>query len=88
MQLQEKIPNNVNLSEDKKLLRALEHWLPNYQQWWLDMGPEGFQTRDVFLRTAISVDSKGWAQFDYVNSIYDYHKALALLEAAVGRSLR
>ena len=28
------------------------------------------------------------AQFDYVNSIYDYHKALALLEAAVGRSLR
>lgn len=28
------------------------------------------------------------SQFDYVNSIYDYHKALALLEAAVGRSLR
>lgn len=28
------------------------------------------------------------AQFDYVNSIYDYHKALALLDAAVGRSLR
>jgi len=28
------------------------------------------------------------AQFDYVNSIYDYHKALALLEAAVGRPLR
>lgn len=28
------------------------------------------------------------AQFDYVSSIYDYHKALALLEAAVGRPLR
>ena len=26
----EKIPNNVNLSEDKTLQRALEHWQPNY----------------------------------------------------------
>ena len=28
------------------------------------------------------------AESDYVNAIYDYHKALAALEAAVGRSLR
>jgi outer membrane protein len=28
------------------------------------------------------------AENDYVNAIYDYHKALAALEAAVGRSLR
>lgn len=28
------------------------------------------------------------AEYDYVNSIYDYHKALAALEAAVGRPLR
>jgi outer membrane protein len=28
------------------------------------------------------------AEFDYVNVIYDYHKALAALEAAVGQSLR
>jgi outer membrane protein len=28
------------------------------------------------------------AETDYVNAIYDYHKALAALEAAVGRSLR
>ena len=33
MQLNEKIPNNVNLSEDPKLLRALEKWLPDYQSW-------------------------------------------------------
>jgi len=26
----EKIPNNVNLSEDRTLQRALEHWQPNY----------------------------------------------------------
>ena len=30
------------------------------------MGPEGFQTSDVYLRTAISIDPKGWAKFDYV----------------------
>src|SRR5207244_11210019 len=28
------------------------------------------------------------AETDYVNAIYDYHKALAILEAAVGRPLR
>ena len=54
MSLYERIPNNVNLSSDKRLLRALEHWLPNYMQWWNDMGPEGFQADDVYLRTAIS----------------------------------
>ena len=28
------------------------------------------------------------AETDYVNAVYDYHKALAALEAAVGRPLR
>ena len=28
------------------------------------------------------------AEGDYVNAVYDYHKAIAALEAAVGRSLR
>jgi outer membrane protein len=28
------------------------------------------------------------AEFDYVNAIFDYHKALAALEAAVGQALR
>jgi benzoyl-CoA 2,3-dioxygenase component B len=62
----EKIPNNVNLGEDKRLQRALEQWQPNFIQWWLEMGPEGFQARDVYLRTAVSVDTDGWAHFDYV----------------------
>src|SRR6266567_2174566 len=66
MSLYERIPNNVNLSNDKRLLRALEHWLPNYMQWWMDMGPEGFQADDVYLRTATSVEAGGWAHFDYV----------------------
>ncbi|HWX24108.1 MAG TPA: benzoyl-CoA 2,3-epoxidase subunit BoxB, partial [Vicinamibacteria bacterium] len=60
------IPNNVDLAQDKRLLRALEQWQPNYLQWWLEMGPTDFQTKDVYLRTAISVDAEGWAHFDYV----------------------
>jgi len=66
MNLYGRIPNNVNLDEDKKLQRALEHWVPNFLNWWQAMGPDGFQTKDVYLRTAISVDSGGWANFDYV----------------------
>jgi benzoyl-CoA 2,3-epoxidase subunit B len=64
--LSAKIPNNVDLAQDKRLLRALEQWQPDYIQWWMDMGPSGFQTTDIWLRTAISVDAEGWAHFDYV----------------------
>src|SRR3979490_1654305 len=61
-----KIPNNVNLSEDRQVLKALEGWHPGYMNWWGDMGPEGFQQSLVYLRTAYSVDPRGWAKFDYV----------------------
>ncbi len=64
--LSEKIPNNVNLSSDRKLQKALEAWLPNYIDWWRAMGPEGFQEDQIYLRTAISVEKGGWAHFDYV----------------------
>ena len=66
MQNLEKIPNNVDLGSDRKLQRALEEWLPSFIDWWNDVGPEGFQTDDVYLRTAINVESGGWAHFDYV----------------------
>ena len=62
----ERIPNNVDLSSDRRLQRALEKWLPNYLNWWQEMGPEGFQANDVYLRTAISGEAGGWAHFDYV----------------------
>src|SRR5712692_1123583 len=63
----EKIPNNVNLSSNKRLQRALEHWQPKYIQWWHDMGPQGFQDHhQVYVRTAVSVDPEGWAHFEYV----------------------
>ena len=62
----EKIPNNVNLGEDRTLQRALEQWQPNFINWWDDVGPEGSTDHDVYLRTAVSVDPQGWAQFGHV----------------------
>ena len=29
----EQIPNNVNLKEDRRLLRALEEWQPKFLDW-------------------------------------------------------
>jgi benzoyl-CoA 2,3-dioxygenase component B len=60
------IPNNVGLSSDKRVLKALEKWHPGYINWWNDLIPERFQQSLVYLRTAVSVDPKGWAKFDYV----------------------
>src|SRR5207248_11087737 len=62
----ESIPNNVNLGSDRRLQRALEQWQPNFLSWWKEVGPEGFQAHQVYLRTAISVEANGWAHFDFV----------------------
>jgi len=62
----ETIPNNVDLSSDRRLQRALEQWQPNFIQWWNEVGPDGFQAHQVYLRTAISVEANGWAHFDFV----------------------
>ena len=86
MNLNERIPNNVNLSEDKKLQRALEKWLPNYLDWWHEMGPNGFQDKDVYLRTAISVEPDGWANFDFVK-MPDYRWGIFLKPAAADATI-
>ncbi len=83
---EERIPNNVNLSSDKKLQRALEAWQPNFISWWKEMGPEGFQQDDVFLRTAISVTSEGWANFDYVK-MPDYRWGIFLADEVADRKV-
>ena len=31
------IPNNVGLSEDRRVLKALEKWHPGYIDWWKDL---------------------------------------------------
>jgi benzoyl-CoA 2,3-dioxygenase component B len=81
-----RIPNNVDLSSDKKLQRALEEWQPNFIKWWGDMGPEGFQQDDVFLRTAISVDQAGWAHFDYVK-MPEYRWGIFLADPVADRTI-
>jgi benzoyl-CoA 2,3-dioxygenase component B len=81
-----KIPNNVDLQHDKRLLRALEQWQPNYMQWWMDMGPAGFQGNDVWLRTAVSVDAEGWAHFDYVK-MPDYRWGIFLADPVPDRKI-
>ncbi len=81
MELYERIPNNVNLSQDRRLQHALEKWLPDYLNWWREMGPEGFQEKEVYLRTAIGVDADGWAHFDYVK-MPDYRWGIFLKPAA------
>jgi len=82
----EKIPNNVNLAEDRTLQRALEQWQPNFIQWWDEVGPEGSTDFDVYLRTAVSVDAGGWAQFDYVK-MRDYRWGIFLDPAEADRKI-
>jgi len=84
--LYDTIPNNVNLSEDPRLKRALEKWLPDFKSWWMDMGPAGFQEDDIYLRTAISVDPKGWAHFDHVK-MPDYRWGIFLAEPVPDRRI-
>jgi len=62
----ERIPNNVDIGDNRRLQRALEAWQPHYLDWWRDVGPENSTDLDIYLRTAVSVDPKGWAQFGYV----------------------
>ena len=80
------IPNNVDLSSDRQLLRALETWHPNYLDWWKEMGPDGFQNADVYLRTAVGVDPAGWAKFGYVK-MPDYRWGILLAPKAEGRTI-
>jgi benzoyl-CoA 2,3-epoxidase subunit B len=80
------IPNNVGLASDRRILRALEGWHPGYLDWWRDMGPEGFQEALVYLRTAVSVDHKGWAKFDYVR-MPDYRWGILLAPAEEERTI-
>jgi benzoyl-CoA 2,3-dioxygenase component B len=61
-----RIPNNVGLVDDARVLRGLEQWLPNYMAWWMEMGPAGFQAAEVYLRTAVSIEADGWAKFGFV----------------------
>jgi benzoyl-CoA 2,3-epoxidase subunit B len=82
----EKIPNNVDLAHDRTLQRALEHWQPHFLQWWHEMGPTDFEKADVYLRTATSVDAKGWASYGAVK-MPDYRWGIFLADQQPGRTI-
>src|ERR1019366_2940269 len=74
----EKIPNNVDLGEDRRLQRALESWQPHFLHWWESMGPT-LPAHDVYPRTAVNVGREGWAQFSHV-PMRDYRWGIFLSE--------
>ena len=82
----EKIPNNVNLATDRKLQRALEHWQPHFLNWWSEQGPKDFQSNDVYLRTAVGVDAKGWASYGHVK-MPDYRWGIFLADQIPDRKI-
>src|SRR5829696_20828 len=82
----EKIPNNVNLVSDRTLQRALEHWQPHFIEWWKGMGPSDFQSADVYLRTATSVDAQGWATYGTVK-MPDYRWGIFLADQQAERKI-
>ena len=83
---QSRIPNNVDLSTDRGLQRALEHWQPAFLNWWKDLGPEHYQGHEVYLRTATSVDAKGWATFGHVK-MPDYRWGIFLAARQQDRTI-
>ena len=50
------------------------------------MGPDGSSDFDVYLRTAISVESDGWANFGFVK-MPDYRWGIFLAKAEAGRAI-
>ena len=81
-----KIPNNVDLASDRRLQRALEQWQPKFIRWWEELGPAAFQRNPVYLRTAIDVGQEGWAHFDHV-SMPDYRWGIFLADAEPDRTI-
>lgn len=81
----ERIPNNVDLAEDRRLKRALESWQPRFLQWWAEMGP-ALPTQDVYLRTAVAVGREGWAHFDHV-PLPEYRWGIFLAERDTDRRI-
>ncbi len=78
------IPNNVNLSSDRRLKRALEKWRPKFLNWWQESGPADFQQAEVYLRTAIGVDRGNWAKFGFVR-MPEYRWGILLAPQQEGR---
>jgi benzoyl-CoA 2,3-dioxygenase component B len=81
-----RIPNNVGLDGNPVLQRALEQWQPHFLDWWREMGPNGFQAAEVYLRTAVSVDPAGWASYGMVK-MPDYRWGIFLADPVPDRRI-
>ena len=84
---QERIPNNVDLGEQPHAAaraRALAAALPRLvaRAW----GRSDFLGADVYLRTATSVDAKGWASYGTVK-MPDYRWGIFLADATQDRRI-
>src|SRR5947207_12804254 len=55
----DKIPNNVDLGSNRTLQRALEHWQPEFLNWWHGLGLSDFNAVEVYLCMGITVDLNG-----------------------------
>src|SRR6516162_7643295 len=82
----ERIPNNVDLGDNRALQRALEHWQPHFLDWWKEMGPAVFAGADVYLRTATAVDAQGWASYGMVR-MPDYRWGIFLADPVADRRI-
>ena len=82
----DRIPNNVELGSNRTLQRALEQWQPGFLRWWHELGPTDFQAAEVYLRTAVSVDAKGWAHYGHVR-MPDYRWGIFLAEPEAERRI-
>jgi len=80
------IPNNVNLSADRQLRRALEQWQPKFLDWWRGSGPADAAHHEVFLRTAVGVDRGNWAKFGFVR-MPEYKWGILLAPPEPGRRI-
>ncbi|MGH3316462.1 MAG: benzoyl-CoA 2,3-epoxidase subunit BoxB [Nocardioidaceae bacterium] len=81
----ERIPNNVDLAEDRRLQRALERWQPKFIDWWKNLGPQ-VPTKEVYLRTAVAIDRDGWAVYDFV-PMEEYRWGIFLAETDPDRDI-
>ena len=80
------IPNNVDLSSDRRLRRALETWQPKFLDWWRGSGPTDFLDREVYLRTAVGVEAGKWAKFGWVR-MPEYRWGILLAPRQEGRKI-
>jgi benzoyl-CoA 2,3-epoxidase subunit B len=82
----ERIPNNVGLSDNRALQRALEQWQPRFLDWWREMGPSSFRGAEVYLRTATSADENGWASYGHI-AMPEYRWGIFLADPVTDRRI-